>query len=387
MNKILIIAIIAIPTLSLLVFLNMQPDSKNQTQNIIKNNSEINKSDIKAHDVESILSLCNLDEHCMVEALMELSKQQDEQIIYDTISELMFHISQAESFCHTQGHHIGSFLYAYTQDLQHALSIADRKCGGSMYHGIVETYFMTEILLKDTDKDDIQIKDSCNELAEDWPLLYNECVHGIGHGLLKAYGDISPAVARCDEFQYQIEQDNCQQGVFMENVVEFYITGGGIFDEDDLLYPCNQLDSKYAANCYYYHASYILKKTLSASKSFEQCNRLIDENLIQICYIGIGRQLGASITPFQRVIDYCQAGNPDYHEFCFKGIIILITDQLETDKGFQTCAIYPEQFQEECFSFMGSWVSQQNFSRDQIIEECNKAGVQHYDVCLQSAFN
>jgi hypothetical protein len=246
---------------------------------------------------------------------------------------------------------------------------------------------MTEILLKDTDKDDIQIKDSCDELLNDSQLLYTECIHGIGHGLLKAYGDILPAVTRCDEFQNQMEQDHCQQGVFMENVVEFYISGGGIFDEDDLLYPCNQLDSKYAENCYYYHSSYILKKTLSASKSFEQCDRLINEIHIQSCYLGIGRQLAASITPFQRVIDYCQAGNLDYHEFCFKGIIVLTTDQLGMDKSFQTCSIYPEKFKEECFSYVGYWISQQNFSRDQIIEECNKAGVKYYDSCLQSAFN
>jgi len=365
----------------------MQPDSEKQTQSIPSNNSQLKESDIKAHHAESIWLLCNIDEHCIVEALQELSKQQDEQIIYDTISELMFNISQEGSFCHAQGHHIGSFLYAYTQDLSYALSIADRNCGGSMYHGVVETYFMSEVFFEGTNFDDVQIKDSCDQLADDSKLIYLECVHGIGHGLVKAYGDIFPAVARCDEFETQNEQSLCQQGVFMENSVEFISTGGGVYDEDDLLYPCNKLDSKYAENCYYYHTTYILMKTETVNESFEQCDRIIDEKQIQSCYKGIGRQLSAFFKELQDVIESCQLGNPEYHKFCFNGNIIVSVDQLGLDKGFQTCQIYPEQFQVDCFTFMGNWISFQNLSADQIVEECNKAGEKYNKLCLESAFN
>jgi len=386
MNKIIIVAIVTVSILLLLVFLGMQLNSEKQTQSI-PTNSQITESDAKVHDAESILLLCDIDEYCIVKALRELSKQQDEQTIYDTISEVMVHIDQAGIVCHDQGHHIGSYLYAYTQDLKQALSVADRKCGGSMYHGIVENYFMSEVFFKGTNFDDVQIKDSCDQLLDDSPLLYLECVHGIGHGLVKVYGDIFSAVARCDEFETQYVQSQCQQGVFMENAVEFYSTGGGVYDEDDLLYPCNKLDSKYAENCYYYHTSYILKKTLSASESFGQCDRIIDEKQIQSCYKGMGRTLIAFVEQFQDVIYYCQTGNPEYHEFCFKGHIFVVVDQLGVDKSFQTCHSYPEQFQVECFSYIGTWILLLNLSPDQIVKECKKAGEKYYNVCLQSTFN
>jgi hypothetical protein len=386
MNKIIIVAIIIVSILSLLVFLGIQPESQKQTQSVPTNNSQIKESDIQVHDAESILLLCELDEHCMIEALQEISKQQDEQTMYDTISDLMYQIDQDGFYCHPQGHHIGSFLYAHTQDLEQALSIADRKCGGSMYHGIVETYFMSEIFFEKTNFDDVQIKDSCDQLADSSQSLYFECVHGIGHGLVKAYGDIFPAVARCDEFETQEEQIHCQQGVFMENVIEFTSTDGGVFDEDDLLYPCNKMELKYAESCYYYHTSYILTKTNSISESFEQCDKITNEKQIQSCYQGIGRQLVVN-TPFKDLINYCQTGNPEYHKFCFRGIMIVVLDHLSMDTGFQACNNYPEKFQAECFFNLGSWISHQNLSREQIVEECNKAGEKYYNVCLQSALN
>ena len=76
-----------------------------------------------------------------------------------------------------------------------------------------------------------------------------------------------------------------------------------------------------------------------------------------------------------------------HHKFCFNGNIIVSVDQLGLDKGFQTCQIYPEQFQVDCFTFMGNWISFQNLSADQIVEECNKAGEKYNKLCLESAFN
>jgi hypothetical protein len=367
-------------------FWAIESESEKQTQSITTNDSKIQKSDIFLSDAKSILSFCDIDEHCIAESLQEISKQKDEQIVYDTISELMFNIDQAESYCHPQGHHIGGFLYSYTQDLKQALSIADRKCGGSMYHGIVETYFMSEVLFEKTNFDDVPIKNSCDQLLDVSELMYLECVHGIGHGLVKAYGDIFPAVSRCDEFETLIEQKECQTGVFMENVVQFSSTGEGVFDKNDLLYPCNQIDSKYAESCYYYHTSYIMKQTDSLPESFEQCDRITDEKQIQKCYSGIGRQLVVN-TPFKDLINYCQTGNQKYHSACFMGIMTVVLDQIGLDKAFQTCHNFPEQFQTECFSWVGQWIFKQNLLSDQVIQECNKAGKQYRATCLQFAVN
>jgi len=227
---IIIIAAIAISVLST-ILVTMDFESKNiiaPADIQFKQESTVIIQTKDPH-AKKILELCTSDKHCYVEALWDLADQESDEVVFATIDEVMSDIQNSGFYCHPQAHHIGGFLYAFTKDLPKALSIADRTCGGAIYHGIVETYFLTEIMFEGVDVEKVAIADSCNQLVDaSESILYVECVHGIGHGLAKLYEyDVFAAAKRCDEFETLAENSHCQQGVFMANAVEYYETGGG----------------------------------------------------------------------------------------------------------------------------------------------------------------
>jgi len=396
MNKILIIPIIAAVAASSLIFLfSFGPDEPKDTQavQIPEESQTTQKSSLIQTDdpnARKILVECNIDKHCYVEALWDLAEQaQDDDVVFVAVKEIMSNVQRAGFYCHPQAHHLGGFLYAYTKDLSQALSLADRKCGGSMYHGIVEKYFLTEVLSEGANVEEIEIAHLCDQvLDESKSMIYLECVHGIGHGLAKSYDyDVFSAVKRCDEFETEDEQGFCYQGIFMENGVEYLETGGGDFDENDFLYPCNKLESKYASDCYYYHTTYLLNKTKSVKEAFQLCDGLDGEKQIQNCYLGIGRQLSILSNDIEALSQYCDLANPKYQSLCFVGVVIVVADQHGLDKAFETCQTFPDEFKTTCYSFMGTWISKLNLTPEQIVSECKKAGdLENFEACLQLAF-
>jgi len=238
MNKILIISILTVVvsfSVALFVFSMLDEPKEPQTAQITEKSQITQKSSpIQTDDPNAriILEICNIDKHCYVEALWDLAEQaQDDDVVFVAVKEIMSNVQRAGFYCHPQAHHLGGFLYAYTKDLSQALSLADRKCGGSMYHGIVEKYFLTEVLSEGANVEEIEIAHLCDQvLDESKSMIYLECVHGIGHGLAKSYDyDVFSAVKRCDEFETEDEQGFCYLGIFMENGVEYLDTGGGDF--------------------------------------------------------------------------------------------------------------------------------------------------------------
>ena len=95
--------------------------------------------------------------------------------------------------------------------------------------------------------------------------------------------DVFLAVSRCEEFEPEWEQLSCSKGVFMENVGQLGGgPAGGDFSKDDLFFPCNKLEAKFALGCYNFHASYILfKNNYDVEKSFKHCDKIIPEEFIK----------------------------------------------------------------------------------------------------------
>jgi len=88
-----------------------------------------------------ILSTCGIDNYCIWLSLTSLSKTEDRETVLITYSGIMK--ARQDSICHLLGHKLGWFIYDYTEDLAEALSLIDRTCGGSIYHGVMQSYFST----------------------------------------------------------------------------------------------------------------------------------------------------------------------------------------------------------------------------------------------------
>ena len=119
---------------------------------------------------EQIFDSCQYEMHCVVELLTNISREEDKSTGLATFVELfsLYTQSQQNSRCHTIAHHLGEWVYGYTQDLKESMQYADPlSCGGGIYHGIFENYFLT-YNFEGVGPDQVEIKHLCDDLGERW---------------------------------------------------------------------------------------------------------------------------------------------------------------------------------------------------------------------------
>ena len=333
---------------------------------------------------EQIITSCQDDDvHCPIMALDELNKTASRQLVLGTFLDLVQLYDKNNYSCHHEGHHLGMWLNDYTGNLKEALNYTTVLCGGSVYHGIFQSYFGGEQFVHNIDKNQIMITHLCPIGQENISWLHErDCIHGIGHGLVKLYNyNTTAAVDRCNEFIPLWAQSACSRGVFMENTDYFLETGKGDFDKNDPYSPCNRTVEKFAPQCYYYYPEYnLIKNNLALGYNltdvFAQCDNISPDNFVKYCYQGIGRMLASFAYPNPELsIAACYVGNqPTYHDDCLIGTLktILKTDA-ETDIGVKYCSLSKQDFKAVCYEIVGTWIKMFLYPNKQELEsQCAK---------------
>ncbi len=394
-GKFVIIGIACLAVVLAVFYLNSTNQKNTLETEIIESAKDFSFEDkIKAIKTDNpnanqILSDCGIDEHCVVEALWDLASNEQEKTVLEALNAVSTAYDKTGYYCHGPAHHLGMFLYGLTGNLTKTLEFSEKRdCGGAMYHGAIENYFLTEMVLNDAQVEEIEFVDICKSLADDAKKMIRiECVHGIGHGLAKVYGyDVFSSVKRCDEFPEAVERRVCYEGIFMENVVAHQLVNGGSFDENDIFFPCNRLDAKYSGACYFYHVTYILEQTKKIDKTFEKCNKVTPETSLIFCYMGLGRQVGPSFfdNP-EELIPICKVGLVEYQRFCYQGALFVIVDQRGFDDSFKACKAFPESFKVDCYTLLGGWIRIETPTTDEIEKACSKAENSKYlDICVNA---
>jgi len=284
------------------------------------------------------------------------------------------------------------WLYGYLQDVDESLQIAQQQCGGSVYHGVIQNYIMTQ-KFQGANLDDIDIHLICENKSENpYSVDHWQCLHGLGHGLAELYDyDILEAVKRCDEFEEGLEQISCSKGIFMQNVVHYFEAKQGAFDDSDKYYPCDAVDPKYSPTCYHYHVTYLgLVNELKLKQTFGDCDGIIPEEMIKYCYYGFGRQLSGNIKSIDDALFLCEAGKiTEYHKYCLTGMVLtLVNGNKNPDLGFSFCSHLPEQYKESCYDGLGKWVKMLYFDDAKRDAQCAKAENSAYAiVCSNASFD
>jgi len=337
---------------------------------------------------EQIFNSCEYDMHCTVELLSDISREKEKPVVMATFVELLslYHEKQINSRCHSIAHHMGMWVYGYTKNLEESFQYADPlTCGGGLYHGIFENYFSI-LNFEDAAADQVEVKYLCNEVEGNfYSLNMAHCLHGIGHGLLLLYDyDVFNAVKRCEEFNVNLGQNSCANGIFMQNVLKNFETDEGQFDQDDILFPCNELKSYFTPTCYIWQGAYILKqRDFEVYSSFKECDKIIQE-FIKYCYYGIGAELESDAAGKMEIaLRFCQAGETSSnHKYCFRGMAMK-TSMVYLDSGFKFCSLVHEQFKEECYDGLGYWIKLRQGSDEERKRECSKAeNTKYFEVCM-----
>jgi len=88
------------------------------------------------------------------------------------------------------------------------------------------------------------------------------CYHGFGHGVMvSSEYDLPKALGRCDKLESPVFQQDCWQGVFMENV-DSAIDGEWQqhgFSRENPLAPCDSTDEKHRIQCFINQSAWMMK--------------------------------------------------------------------------------------------------------------------------------
>ena len=340
-------------------------------------------------NAKDILTTCGKDYDCIVDSLKYVSKNENQALVLETYSDIINAFKQTGDVCHGFGHQIGMFLYSYTGNLHQVLQLIDRTCGGSIYHGVMQEYFKTNLHSYGDTLMYIVASNACDEIVDvSYSQIRSECVHGMGHGLVIANNyDFLTAIKKCGEFEDGLAQRSCVEGASMENVMAYSRNKGGTFDEHDVLFPCSVLDERYAEVCYHYHSGYILKKVnQSVEDAFKQCNKHQNENHVRHCYYGIGiMKAFHNHDKLENIISACQNGNLNYQSDCFAGAIYNIADHKGINQGFELCNLLPNMFKMDCYKNLGKWIHTIYFTEGEIENVCSQLkDAEYYQVCINA---
>jgi len=339
-----------------------------------------------------IISNCYDDFNCALNSLRYIEDTNDADTVLSSLTQLLVLYNKNHISCHATAHHLGKVLYSYVEeDLSAAFEIAGQQCGGAIFHGVIENYFAIQ-LYEGIDPDTINISDICPKFEENpYEIERWQCLHGIGHGLGSSYDfDVFTAVKRCNVFESGWEQISCTKGVFMSNIVKYVKSREGNFDEDKILYPCNEVDAKFAPQCYHYQTTYIIiQNGGSVLKSFADCDRIEPEEFVKYCYHGMGRQIFFGTEgKFSKINQFCQMGEQEqYYTDCFRGMVMIhVNNDRDPSEGFVFCKNIPDHSKTDCYDALGKWIVMLYPEGDQRIEACsNIDDLVYYQICINAS--
>ena len=343
-EKVIVVALISV-IFGLVVFY--------ETNNIVQD--EVGLNIVQDEVGLNIVQECGRDNICVHDRLEELSETESEDLVLSTINNIITEWDEEDEPCHANAHHMGMFLVGYLDgDLVKSLSIVKNMCGNAMYHGILENYIPIKVMVDKISLESLDIIAPCKNFdSSQSSNAYRQCVHGMGHGLIKAYDyDVFEAVKRCDEFLDYRGNIECLDGLFMENHNQYFGNAEvGAYDEDDLLYPCNELDEKYQSHCYQYQGNIILNENdFSYLETFEICDGLPSIDSQKACTRTVSQYMTDWFfeEDFDKVVEMCNVENTNQVQSCIGSAVYSIVIYGDANALEELCPLFQEEDMKTC---------------------------------------
>jgi hypothetical protein len=238
--------------------------------------------------------------------------------------------------------------------------------------------------------------------SEDIPAPVYECVHGVGHGLLGASGNLRESLRECDRAPEPRFAASCREGTFMEaintavaphqhhHMSEQHGPSGShdvlAIDPSDPFAPCDRFGGAYAQSCWLFQGFLILRAhRFDAASTLGTCDRA-PADWVQRCYESVGLQLAGI---FQRdntwIIRECAQGQPRLAPACGAGAIIALTAMdWSGGRTMAFCGATPNDWKAQCYRAAGSLLAVYTSPRRRA-EACGGLPVRFTDACRLGA--
>ena len=262
------------------------------------------------------------------------------------------HTPEVVSDCHQLSHAIGNTAAdLYGGNITKAFLSGDSFCWSGYYHGVVERAV--------ENIGEAQFVASANTLCADIPgkerysFDYYNCVHGLGHGLMAlTHNELFKTLSMCDHLSGDWERKSCYGGTFMENImVDNRNHFAKYLKKDDLMYPCDAVNTKYKEQCYLMQTSYALSQTnYDFANAFKLCAG-VDADFRDTCAQSVGRDAsGNSVSDPLRTNAHCALALDDnQYKNCVTGAVKDFISYFHRDKeAREFCFALPERFRLDC---------------------------------------
>lgn len=285
--------------------------------------------------------------------------------------------------CHELTHYLSRMEYDKVKDISSVYNQCTSVCHGGCYHGPIESYLKAKSLQIGPEFESqagLEIPRICGK-KEDYqvPLLYTECLHGIGHAtMFVTDGDLIVALRLCDRLPDVSEREACYSGSFMENSSSSTNLDhpSKYIKADDPMYPCNALEERYLSLCYRYQSSHFALLTKSNwDQTANLCLQVPKPYQIP-CFLTIGSNQVGFTQDLGKMIQNCTLMPSDeYQQACLQGAVDALTIRYRGDvsKMIWFCSNTPPAHQQSCFRQMGLSLSSWSTKKADAHKLCNAA--------------
>lgn len=280
------------------------------------------------------------------ESLTMLSQNEDTPAVYARCHELTHYLSRDE--------------YEKKQSIPNVYSQCDSTCHGGCYHGTLEAYLKSKQLKAQSPELTAEFVKICGSITDyPKPLIYYECLHGLGHAAMYVTDmDVPQSLTMCDALSGPETQDRCYTGVFMENSSSSTNNDhpGKYVKADDPMYPCTILDEKYLSVCYRYQSSYF---SLITGHNWQQVSDLclrVPEPYRNGCFRTIGTNQVGFTKDMGLMKTNCNLLPRQFVPDCVAGVISSFAYRFVGDaaKMASFCGMVDPDMQTNCFKQMGA---------------------------------
>ncbi|HYH80474.1 MAG TPA: hypothetical protein VEX86_11780, partial [Longimicrobium sp.] len=308
---------------------------------------------------------------------------------------------------HSLAHGLGIAAYKTPETVAATFAACPNTQISGCYHGVIQGYFL-DVAQRGSALTPAQMNGICAP-HQGQPLLWGQCNHGLGHGLMAMLrNQVPPALDRCDQLADLGAREACYGGVFMENIIAVthpdhtaeghaamsrkpgadghaghgstgHAAAGGTdhaaaghgagadhataghgtaaaaawkpLDRDDLLYPCTVVGTKYRYQCYLIHTAAILPAVGGdIPQTAKACSRA-QADMVHVCYASLGRDLTAyaSRDP-RRTAELCARAGAEAEPACIRGAAVALVDvNADPEDGLALCRVAPATTRAGCY--------------------------------------
>jgi len=315
---------------------------------------------------------------------------------------------------HPLAHGLGIAAYKDPQTVAAIFAACPNTQISGCYHGVIQGYFL-DVSRGGAPLTAEQLNAVCAPHLRNG-LLWGQCNHGLGHGLMALLGNQLPtALERCDLLTDAGAREGCYGGVFMENIVAVthpeataeshhaLSHGGGAaqggehaahgaaqhaghegmdhagmdhsgmdhaamghggaaaapwkaLDRGDPLYPCTAVAQKYWYQCYLIQTAAILPTVAGdIAQTAQACSRA-PESMVHVCYASLGRDISAYAgRDPRRAQELCERAGAAAEPACVRGAAVALVEvNQKTDDGLALCRLTSEAARAACYEGVAS---------------------------------